>query len=66
MQDPTRPTQQKNFVDSFGWNVSFLFCHSPDLAPSGYHLLTSFKQHMVGKNLFTDEEVKGEMKKESK
>jgi len=51
----------KAFLDQFGWDVTSYPPYSPDLAPSDYHLFLNVKEHLGGKRMETDEEVKKEV-----
>uniref|UniRef100_A0A8D8R8P0 Histone-lysine N-methyltransferase SETMAR n=1 Tax=Cacopsylla melanoneura TaxID=428564 RepID=A0A8D8R8P0_9HEMI len=69
LHDNARPhtaNATKQLLDSFGWDVLNHPAHSPDLAPSDYHLFTALKLHMGGKRFSTDEEVKQEVEKWAK
>lgn len=60
LHDNARPhtaNLTKALLDSFGWDVLDHPPHSPDLAPSDYHLFTSLKMHLAGKKFSTDQEV---------
>ena len=64
LHDNARPhtaNVTKQLLDTFGWDVLDHPSHSPDLAPSDYHLFPSLKQHLGGKKFSTDEEVKEEV-----
>jgi histone-lysine N-methyltransferase SETMAR len=45
-------------LQEFGWEVSEHPAHSPDLAPSDFHLFPLLKAVLGGKRLKSDEEVK--------
>lgn len=49
-------------LNSFKWNVLRHPAHSPDLAPSDYHLFLHLKQHLAGKRFETDENVEKEVR----
>ncbi|KAL4143904.1 hypothetical protein QTP88_006158 [Uroleucon formosanum] len=69
LHDNARPhtaNVTKQLLDSFGLDVLNHPPYSPDLVPSDYHLFTSLKKHMGGKQFSTDEEVKGAVDKWSK
>lgn len=69
LHDNARPhtaNATKQLLESFGWDVLNHPAHSPDQAPSDYHLFTSLKMHMGGKKFSTDEEVKGGVNKWAK
>lgn len=51
-----RATQE--LLTSFGWDVLNHPSHSPDLAPSDYHLFTKLKEYLGGKHFSDDDEVK--------
>ncbi len=64
MHDNARPcvvNVTKQLLDPL--DQTFRITHSPDLAPSDYHLFISFKMHMGGKTFSVDDEVKGEVNK---
>ena len=56
----TRATQE--LLDYFGWDVLPHPPHSPDLAPSDYHLFTKLKDHLSGTHFSNDNEVKDAVK----
>jgi hypothetical protein len=50
-----RATQE--FLHSFKWEVLAHPPHSPDLAPSDYHLFSKLKASLAGKAFSDDDEV---------
>jgi histone-lysine N-methyltransferase SETMAR len=54
-----RATQQ--MLQSFNWEVLDHRAHSPDLAPSDFHLFLHLKKHLAGQKFHEDEEVKNEV-----
>jgi histone-lysine N-methyltransferase SETMAR len=51
----TRETTEK-----MGWEILEHPPHSPDLAPSDFHLFGKLKEHLPGKRLPSDQEVENE------
>lgn len=41
-------------------NAAVNVAHSPEFAPSDFHLFLHFKKHLVGQNFHEDEEVENE------
>jgi len=61
LHDNARPhvaRDTKALLDRFGWDVISHTPYSPDLAPTDYHLFLNLKEHLGGKRMETDEEVK--------
>jgi hypothetical protein len=48
---------QRSLLQSFKWEVLAQPPHSPDLAPSDYHLFYKLKKSLAGKTFSDDDEV---------
>jgi histone-lysine N-methyltransferase SETMAR len=55
----TTATQQ--LLQSFNWEVVDHPAHSPDLAPSNFHLFLHLKKHLAGHKFHEDKAVKNEV-----
>lgn len=58
---PHTANKTKAWLNESGWDVMEQPPHSPDLAPSDYHLFGPLKQHLGGMKFETDEELKNEV-----
>jgi histone-lysine N-methyltransferase SETMAR len=47
----------KDWLHKYGWEVLTHPPHSPDLAPSDYHLFMPLKRHLAGKRFDADEDL---------
>jgi histone-lysine N-methyltransferase SETMAR len=45
-----------------GWEILKHHPHSPDLAPSDFHLFGKLKEHLSGKRFASDQEVENEIR----
>jgi histone-lysine N-methyltransferase SETMAR len=54
-------TATQQLLQSFNWEVLDHPAHSPDLAPSDFHLFLHLKKHLASQNFHEDEEVKNEV-----
>ena len=64
LHDNARPhvaRQTVALLQQFQWNIITHPPHSPDLAPSDYHLFPKLKEHLAGKRFRSDDEVKEEV-----
>jgi transposase len=52
-----------NLLNSWGWEIIPHPPHSPDLAPSVFHLLLKIKKHLRGQRFHSSEDVQTEVKK---
>lgn len=69
LYDNARPhtaNATKQLLDSFGWDIINHLAHSPDLAPSDFHLFTSLKSFMGEKRFLTDDEIQSAVKQWAK
>jgi len=61
IHDNVRPhvaRDTKVLLDQFSWDVISHSPYSSDLDPSDYHLFLNLKEHLSGKRMETDEEVR--------
>jgi transposase len=47
-------------IEKMGWEIIEHPPHSPDLAPSDFHLFGKLKEHLSGKRFASDQEVENE------
>ena len=52
----------RQWLENFGWEVLPHPPHSPDLAPSDFHLFGHLKRHLSGSRFDTDDEVVADVK----
>ncbi|GFR99319.1 histone-lysine N-methyltransferase SETMAR [Elysia marginata] len=53
----------QSWLENYGWEISPHLPHSPDLAPSDYHLLGPLKCELAGKRFDDDEELVDHVRK---
>ena len=59
---PHTAKMTKEWIQKYGWGVLPHPPHSPDLAPSDYHLFGPLKRHLAGKRFDEDEDLIQEVK----
>ena len=59
---PHTAKMTKEWIQKYGWEVLPHPPHSPDLAPSDYHLFGPLKRHLAGKRFDEDEDLIQEVK----
>ncbi|GFO31395.1 histone-lysine N-methyltransferase SETMAR [Plakobranchus ocellatus] len=62
MQPPTRQNAQRNGLNVTGLEFIPHLAHSPDLAPSDFHLFGPQKRHLGGKKFEDKDELIGEVR----
>jgi hypothetical protein len=61
MPDHIQPEQPRREFKNYSWELLEHQFHSPDFAPSDFHLFGLLKNHLGGRRFADDEEVEVEM-----
>ncbi|GFN74519.1 histone-lysine N-methyltransferase SETMAR [Plakobranchus ocellatus] len=56
------PTRTKEWLERYKWDITAHPAHSPDLAPSDFHLFGPLKRHLVVKKFEDEDELIGEVR----
>ena len=59
---PQTAKRTKEWVERYRWEIVPHPAHSPDLAPSDFHLFGPLKRHLGGKKFEDEEELIGEVR----
>ncbi|GFO35014.1 histone-lysine N-methyltransferase SETMAR [Plakobranchus ocellatus] len=62
MQPPTQQKCTKEWIERYRWDIIPHPAHSPDLAPSDFHLFGPLKFHLEGKKFEDEDEPIGEVR----
>ncbi|GFO47182.1 LOW QUALITY PROTEIN: histone-lysine N-methyltransferase SETMAR [Plakobranchus ocellatus] len=57
-----QPKRTKEWLERCRWDIIPHPAHSPDLAPSDFHLFGPLKRHMEGKKFEDEDEIIGEVR----
>jgi histone-lysine N-methyltransferase SETMAR len=57
---PHTAGKTRETIEKMGWEILERPRHSPDLAPSDFHLFGKLKEHLSGKRFASDQEVENE------
>jgi histone-lysine N-methyltransferase SETMAR len=57
---PHTAGKTRETIEKIGWEILKQPTHSPDLAPSDFHLFGKLKEHLSGKRFASDQEVENE------
>ncbi|GFO04864.1 histone-lysine N-methyltransferase SETMAR [Plakobranchus ocellatus] len=62
MQPPHTAKRTKEWLERYRWDIIPHPAHSPDLAPSDFHLFGPLKHHLGGKKFEDEDELIGEVR----
>ncbi|GFO25342.1 transposase [Plakobranchus ocellatus] len=59
---PYTAKRTKEWLERYRWDIIPHLAHSPDLAPSDFHLFGTLKRHLGGKKFEDEDELNGEVR----